>query len=402
MTESTRTEPTIAQRPHGVSRMRLHPLLALCLCVVAATVVGLVHGGSVTPDAPAAAVVNAGVDKFDRATDRKASRKCMPRWSSRVKGDPWAAGRRKASEKAFQRRIAKEHPAYVKGKDGWHFFTDYQANNFSQALGRVTQSDAKRKAWARFFKEAQRTVRKAGGSFYVVVSPAQWEIYPNKLPSWAQDLRGKNTLDRLMKLHPDLPWIDTRPALRKAASKHATYEPLNSHWTPYGGYVAWGAIARCLTSTNGELEGLGVPPLAGVAVEPNLNEFAMNGVPDGRPARTVPTFGPAHPPTEITTILGGETIPNVADHSVDAIYLPVRTTTPGAQLDKTLMVYRDSTGSALSPLWSRSFATTIQYHHGVASTAKPTKVRTAVGEFKPDVFLYVITERFLDSMPPRG
>ena len=88
---------------------------------------------------------------------------------------------------------------------------------------------------------------------------------------------------------------------------------------------------------------------------------------------------------------------------IDAVFLPAKVETPGAQSDQTLLVYRDSTGSALSPLWRYSFATSYQYHHGILSTpAKPTKLATAIGTAKPDVFLYVISERMLDGKPPRA
>ena len=86
---------------------------------------------------------------------------------------------------------------------------------------------------------------------------------------------------------------------------------------------------------------------------------------------------------------------------LDAVYLPATVETPGAQSDQTLLVYRDSTGSALSPLWRYSYQTSYQYHHGVLSDQAPTALATAIGAAHPDVFLYVISERNLDGTPPK-
>ena len=408
MSDPLQDDSGIAQRPRLASRARLLPLLVLCLCVAAAAVVGLVNDSTVTSDlAPAAAPpADPGKDgdEGSKAADRaaeKAKDRCTPKWNNRVRSEPWKGARKKASEKAYKARIAKEHPGYVKGRNGWLFFSDYQANNFSQALGRITQSTAKQKAWAKYLKKAQRLVQEDGGVFQVVVSPATWEIHPEKLPAWAKTLRGTNSLDKLMKAYPKLPWIDTRPALLKAVRKHDTYEPKNSHWTPYGGYVAWQAISKCLATHSG-LDKVGAPELQEVDIEPNLNEFALDGVPDGKPARTVPVYTEPLPDTTITQIPSGSEVAPVPDGSLDAVWLPAQTSTPEATSDQTLLVYRDSTGSALSPLWHYSYATTFQYHHGVASTAKPTKVAKVIAKHHPDVFLYVITERFLDTMPPRA
>ena len=91
--------------------------------------------------------------------------------------------------------------------------------------------------------------------FNVVVVPATWEVHPNTLPKWGQKLRGTNTLSKLMKAYPKLPWVDTRKALLKASKKNNVFVKVNSHWTNYGGYVAWQAIAKCLAGDAGPGQG---------------------------------------------------------------------------------------------------------------------------------------------------
>ncbi|WP_211222004.1 alginate O-acetyltransferase AlgX-related protein, partial [Nocardioides halotolerans] len=307
------------------------------------------------------------------------------------------------SEKTYARALAKEKPGYVRGKNGWLFFTDYQAQNFSQALGRVTQTPKQERSWANLFKKQAKAVKKAGGKYYVVVMPANWDIYPQKLPTWAQRLRGTTSLEKLMKDHPELPWIDTRKALQKAAKKHDTYEPLNSHWTRYGGYVAWKAITKCLRANDPALGAVTVPPISGVGIEANSNEFAADGVADGKPRRTYPVYTGAHPSYTVTHIPDGATVPFRPDDSVDMTDLPIRTSTTGAQSPLKLLALRDSTGSALSPLWSWSFGTTVQYAHEIGNlpTVKPTPLAQVLAAEHPDVVLFVMTERYL-ALPPKS
>jgi SGNH hydrolase-like domain, acetyltransferase AlgX len=408
-------DATIAQRPRLVSRLRLLPLGVLLLLVATAAVIGVVRGTPVTGGAPAAALAGPGAGsspakaarKAEKASQQAAARgnkACMPRFSTGITRQPWRGKARAGSERAYQARIKKENPAYVRGKDGWLFFTDYQVENFSQALGRVTQTRAQEKAWVTYIKKSAAKVKRSGGDYRVIVMPANWDVYPQKLPAWAQALRGTTSLQKLMKDHPELPWIDTRAPLRKAAKKHDTYEPLNSHWTPYGGYVAWQAITKCLRATNPSLAGIGAPPISGVGIEANANEFAPNGVPDGKPARTYPKYAEPHPGVVMTHLPDGAPIQNSADYVTDTVQTPLKTVTAAAQAPGiTMLTLRDSTGNALSPLYSWSFGTTVQYAHGISQVGfSPPNLGQLMTTYRPNLVLFVITERFLSQKAPKG
>ena len=417
--EPTPDDATIAQRPRLVSRLRLLPLGVLVLLVATAAVVGVVRGTPVTTGAPASASptekehkghkadkgegTDSTAQKAQQAAER-ARKACQPKYATGIKSEPWQGKARATSERTFQKRIKKENPAYVKGKEGWLFFTDLYNENFSQALGRTTQNKLQQKAWVKFIKKSAATVKNAGGDYRVVVMPANWDIYPQKLPTWARSLRGTTSLQNLMKAHPELPWIDTRAALKKAAKKHDTYEPLNSHWTPYGGYVAWQAITKCLQATNPTLSTISAPPITGVGIEANANEFGPNGVPDGKPARTYPLYAQPHPGVVMTHLPDGAVIDNSADFTTDTLQTPLKTVTTGAQAPGvTMLTLRDSTGNALSPLYSWSFGTTVQYAHGIAQSGfKPPNLSQLMSTYHPGLVLFVITERFMSEKPPKG
>jgi hypothetical protein len=384
-------------------------LPALALATVSSLAVSGVLPGraDTTVRVPTSARPADRVDTAATAAEHRAARKraCRPAFATGVDDEPWRGAARQRSERVFQARIAREHPAYVSGKGGWKFFTDRHDDNFSQALGRVTLSAKQRQAWARWLRASRRTVERAGGRYFVVVAPANWDIYARKLPRWAGRLRGTTSLQTMMREHPGLPWIDTRGALREAAKQHATYEPLNSHWTYYGGYVAWQAITRCVraTAADGRFEAVRVPEITGVGVTAGGNEFGADGVPDGPPRNTYPVYAEEHPPTTVTHLPDGAPIPNRPDHATDTLATPLRTETPAAQApDLTLLTLRDSMGGALSPLWSTSFGTTVQYAHGINQMGfAPPDLASLVATHRPDLVLFVVTERWLSRRPPR-
>jgi hypothetical protein len=365
-------------------------------------VVGIVRDSPVTIGLPASALPK---DPAVKAAERalKAKSKCMPAFNTGVKREPWVGAARARSEKTFKRLIKKENRYYVRGKDGWKFFTDVQSVNFSQAIGRVTQTTRQREAWAKWIAKQEKIVKQAGGEYHVVVAPANWDIYPQKLPTWAQKLRGTTSLRKLMKAHPELPWIDPSSALRKAAVNDDTYEPLDSHWTPYGGYVAWQAITKCLRAGNPALKPLAAPAITGVGVTDNSNEFSAYGVPSGKPRRTYPVYAQPHPATTMTHEPDGAPIASSPDFGTDTLQTPLKTSTSDAQAPGvTMLTLRDSTGNALSPLYSWSFGTSVQYAHGIGQVGyRPPNLAQLMATYHPQVVLFVITERFLVEKAPK-
>ena len=380
----------------ALAGLRYGPLVLLVLCVVVATILGRIEIRGERQDAERAAARAAA------ASEPVLPAVCAPPVDQGLTSEPWRDDSlEKASEATLARRLAAEKPGYVSGRDGWKFFTDVQVSDFSQALGRERLTKTPIKKWAAYLSTMQREAEARGGKFYVMIAPAKWDVYPDKLPRWAQDLRGTNSLDSLMSTHPELPFIDVRRALRKAAKTEATYSPLDSHWTGYGGYVAWKAATACLRA-DGVDDALRVPPITGVDRVDDRNEHAADGVklPD-EPQWTVPVYATPHPATEVTDLRTGDAVPIGADDTVDMLQLPVEARTTKAQTQKTLLVLRDSTGSALSPLWSTSFARTFQYRHQIGDAeSKPLDMKALIEKHRPDVTFFTMTERYLAHDPP--
>jgi peptidoglycan/LPS O-acetylase OafA/YrhL len=380
-------------RPHR--RVYRTPLRYAALWVVVAAVFVTSVVGFVTSRHYAADAAEA------RAHASHVRQVCRPTVNQHLSGSPWNSSHPKkyaAAEAAYEAKMAKENPAYVRGKDDWLFFTDYQATNFSQALGRAKLDRKRAAAWARYLNGLRKQAAAAGSKFYVVVAPAKWDVYPDKLPNWAQKLRGPNSLDTLMRLHPNLPFIDTRAALRSAAKTTPTYSPQNSHWTAYGAEVAWQQITRCLAAQDPSYRSLEMPKVTGITATADENEFAANGVPtDKGPVWTTPSFSQ---PLATTTATGLDGHHVDVSQGVDMLDLPATSSAPQAPVDQTLMLIRDSTGKSLSMWADTRFRRTIQVTHDLGTPKAITDERPLLATYHPDVTIFLMTERYLSYEPP--
>ncbi|CAD5993305.1 hypothetical protein [Agreia sp. COWG] len=371
---------------------RYIPLAILTVAVLLAGGVGFVIKHQTPVASPAGASV----------LERSLPEVCSPGVDQKLAGEPWADPARTAeSEATFQKSVAGADPLYIPGKDGWAFWNDYQINDLSQSMGRVSLDQAGTDAWASYFAGLKATANERGSSFYVVIAPAKWDVYPQKMADWAQDLRGTVSFDRLLAAHPEIPLIDTRAALRAASAENDTYSPLDSHWTGYGGYVAWDAITTCLGANDPGLAGISAPPITGVSAAPDHNEYADRGVvASPTPDWTFPEYAEPHAPTTVTSLTSGLEVPARSDNVIDLTELPVESTTTGAQSDLNLLVIRDSTSGSLSPLMTESFAHTVMYSHNVGAPDRPLDVAGILDAHPTNVTLFVMTERYLAFGPP--
>ncbi|HEU0164072.1 MAG TPA: hypothetical protein VFQ54_03450, partial [Thermomicrobiales bacterium] len=237
-----------------------------------------------------------------------------------------------------------------------------------------------------------------GIPFYVLVAPAKWDVYPEKLPDWAQSIRGSGPLDQLLARYPDLPIIDVREPLREAKKDHDVYAAVNPHWTNYGGFVAWDAVATCLRSASPELGDLGSPAITGVTTEADRNEFSDFGIADPAPDWTVPTYATDLRPVRITDAKGTRTVPGTRE--IDMLDLPLRTDAQGAATASTALIARDSFGNAFNIPADQEFTTTWQVRHNLdgAADTQPDLVKLAAQDH-PDVLILELTQRYLAIVP---
>ena len=314
---------------------------------------------------------------------------------------PWQGQARVPSEQAFKLGV-DANSMVVPGKDGWVFWNDIQANNFSQALGRRVLSQAELDAWYAAMHRLDETLGAQGIDFVIQVVPAKWSVYPQQLPEWATNLRGSTTLDYLRYAHPDLPILDMREGLRAASAEQHVYTPLNSHWTRWGAAQGWGILAGCLGAVNADrYAGLGPLGIADVTPAAESNEFAPFGFAPTGENDPVPVW--STPPGTMSVTLGsGAVSEQPTDHGIDMLELPAHTVTAAPQSAATAVIFRDSQGNNIGAGWQAGFAQTWQVAHNLDKPDQPVDFAGIALQHKPDVVVLEITERHLNFVPPAG
>ncbi|MFB7843331.1 hypothetical protein [Microbacterium sp. NPDC056052] len=319
--------------------------------------------------------------------------------------DIWTGARTADSEAKFA-----AHPdaqgMRVQGRDGFDFWGDAQSQNMSQALGRAPWLDSQLAQWLIYFDGLDRQLRKDGRDLVIVVAPAKWELYRDRLPEWTDGLQGRTHLEQFLEHSGDLPVVDVRDAMEKARQNAPVYSSVNSHWTPYGAYAAWRQTVACASVLYPESSWgkLAVPAVTGATISVAPNEFSAFGDSSSPEDWATPTTAGQQTAVH-STITGADGVEKAgpSDGSVGLLDLPARTANPlGAG---RALILRDSTGEALAPSWAQAFQDTCQIRHNLdysdksANNTRPDVVAEAK-KCGADAVLYVFTERYFSQAPP--
>lgn len=384
---------TWAQRWH---RVRLIPLILLIVAAIVATLAGYQTRQAIAQEQFEPPEVAPASEE-----PRLPAAQCQPGLVDTVAGSPWTGDERDASEVVWNEQIRSNPDAqlYVPGQDGWVFWGDTQANNFSQALGRSFLSEEESEEWGDYFRTIDEGLSAQGIDFVIQIVPADWSVYPEHLPEWAQELRGPTAFDYLLDAHPDLPIVDARQDLRDAAANGAVYAPGNSHWSPYGAAIGWERLASCLGAVDDKYQALAPLQFSSVGDMPVISEFAAYGFPTTDTGWGTPVLDQA-PPKMQATINDGSVLDADAAKGLDMLQLPATTVTDGAQSDLRALIVRDSQGNSAGPTWQTGFAETKQLTSNLGSaTEQMPDVLGEAADYKPDVVIFEMTERYLNWIP---
>jgi len=392
----------ISRTKSFVARVRYVPLIALLIAAMVLTVGGVVVRrhlfaltSSATPAAPS--LVDAAPAESSNAESGFAPECRTP--VAPPAQEPWLDGDAKTAEAVWQSHAAELTKDYVVGKDGYVDWGDKVDLNLSQAVGRRVLSEAEMKAWADYLASVQSKLASMGIPFYIVIGPTKFQVYPQKLPEWAQAIRGSGPMDQLLAGDPSLPIVDVRGDLRAASVSHPVYSRVNSHWTDYGALVGWDAVIRCMDTVSPQLGKLTAPPVSSVTIGGDLSEFASFGVKNPVPDWTIPNYATPLLPYDVTKKDG---LTKVVDGTTRSglLDLPLSTTTRGAQSGKSLLLVRDSMSDSMSIPAQQTFAQTWQVQHYMFDPTQTANIVDLAGQLHPDVVVLEFAERYLNNPAP--
>lgn len=282
------------------------------------------------------------------------------------------------------------------GKDGFVFLGDGIDQDFSQAIRSKVLSDAEVADQIEIIRLQRDFAARRGIAYLVAPAPAKWEIYPEKLPEWAQDrTKLPSTLDKLVKAAQagGLPLLDARESLRKARSTAETYVAMDSHWTEFGAWVGWKQIAAELER---QVPGLSLKrylDIKGVKTEMGPSEMRNTLNINRLDAWTKPEFVANMPPYVVPMGDGVRVMLN-GDVATGLDSLPRTTENPASDSALNVFWMRDSMGNQISTLFQASFRRVVQTTHFGNSGNAVVNVPGIVARQKPDAIVLSFTERY--------
>ena len=312
--------------------------------------------------------------------------------------DLWTGSRTAESEAAFAAQ-PEVLGMRAEGRDDFEFWGDAQSYNISQALGRAPWLDTQLAQWLTYFHDLDAKLQEDGRELVIVLAPAKWELYRDKLPEWADSLQGKTHLEQFLEHSGDLPVADVRAAMRAAKQDAPVFSAVNTHWTPFGAYAAWKQTVLCGAALypDSVWSQLQVPAVDGVELSTAPNEFTEYGSTATVKDWATPVL-PVGDPVRSTITVDGAVVDGPTDGAVGLLEMPASTqSTSGVG---RALIMRDSTGEALAPVWAQAFEQTCQVRHMLDYPDQRPDVAAEAEKCDADTVLYVFTERYFAQMPP--
>jgi hypothetical protein len=286
----------------------------------------------------------------------------------------------------------------VEGTDGWFFLSNHYEQEISFATGLKAASPKALDATAELVRRFGEACHQRGARLLFVPAPAKPGIYPDKLPAGLTPDPARSFLTQLEPRLDAAHFLDLRPILTAARSGPQPFSRLNSHWSDYGGWLAWRAIEV-------RLETLGLPagalPLTLASVEDMDGFNEMEGL-CRHIARNNWAFPHFVEPFEhiIFDLADGTESPQLGRRAVQLGDMPVQVRNPRAATSLSCLVVGDSSAVSLSPFFGRHFARVRYVRHPLIGPADEARSALAQEEF--DLVLLAIAERYCPRLGEVG
>lgn len=168
-----------------------------------------------------------------------------------------ARGRLIAWLNALRYRIGDSGSARViVGKRGWLFYDD--GSHFGAARASVPLSDIEAARWMQTLSARTQRLADAGVPYFVLVPPLKERVYPEYAPDWFVDGGPATDAIRLQRVAGDAGYENVvyllSAVLRAKYETPPAYSRFDTHWSGFGAYRAYVALADLLRGTKAEIE----------------------------------------------------------------------------------------------------------------------------------------------------
>jgi alginate O-acetyltransferase complex protein AlgJ len=276
----------------------------------------------------------------------------------------------------------------VIGRGGWLFYTDHKL--MEQHTGANVFTPAELENWVARMEAARDWLARRGVSFYVMIVPDKNSVYPENLPQYPRRPGTVTRFDQLAERlgRSSLDFIDPRAALVRAKAAGAEiYIPGDTHWTERGAFIAYDLLMDRVRVRYHGIQPLTLDGFKSSHGAPMASDLARLLGLEGELAYTVERLTPLEAsrqvkPMTVTNRPGWPWALNEIDNDLE---------------DRPrLLVYGDSfTSYVLGPhfLYETFRDPVYTNHHG------GTLNLALVDEFKPDIVVMQMAERYLYLVP---
>ena len=282
-------------------------------------------------------------------------------------------------------------------RDGWYFLGDQHNFETSQAMGHYEFEASHAQQWIETAASISALCRLNQTPCVFVIAPAKWSVYRDKLEGEDGFIPGRETiLDRLAALAPEhnVDLLDLRAPLIAARETADTYSPRDSHWSGFGAFVGWKAIASHLQKHfPSELFYDPGEPIE-IKTENKWDEASHITADKGENQWTFPVFSDPFPDFEMAYHNGAWSVQG-GGRLVHRGELPISSRTKNAPTRLNAFILRDSMGDIMSPYFHSSFAYTYQRSHGINGAGDVPSMTAILQRHAPDLVIFMITERYL-------
>ena len=156
----------------------------------------------------------------------------------------------------YQRELKKRFPdvqrmsKVMKGLNNWYFFTGNSM--LEDFTGRNLRSNDDLSEWIELYRAKKEWLKKQGIAYLLIVPPSKISIYGQFIGEPWIGQKGTTKLSQLKGVLQDSDsstFLDLRPALAgRENDGDMLYFKTDTHWTPYGAYLAYLAIAGKIES----------------------------------------------------------------------------------------------------------------------------------------------------------
>lgn len=155
----------------------------------------------------------------------------------------------------YQREIRKRftdveiHSKVMKGTDNWYFFTGHKM--LEDFTGKNLRSDNELREWIEVYRAKKRWLQQHGIQYLLVVAPNKLSLYGEFVGEPWLEQRGEtrfSQLKRTIQEHDKSTFLDLTPTLASKAREEYVFFKSDTHWTPYGAYLGYLAIAEKMES----------------------------------------------------------------------------------------------------------------------------------------------------------